>query len=88
MHLRFPSPSLSALPARLRTTAPVAIVAATVMTLATGAGAATVRHGASSPTTHKSLAASKHLTTLALPAAPAPAAPAPSGRSASEAISE
>ena len=60
MHLRFPSLTLSALPARLRTTAPVALVAATVMTLATGAGAATVRHGAASPNTHKSLAASKH----------------------------
>src|SRR3954452_4279613 len=69
VHLRFPS--ASAIPARLRAVAPVALVAATVMTLATGAGAATVRHTAAAPTTHKSLAASKHLNTLALPAAPA-----------------
>ncbi|HMC70288.1 MAG TPA: hypothetical protein VKJ07_14125, partial [Mycobacteriales bacterium] len=93
MHLRFPSPSLASLnlaavPARLRAAAPVALVAATVMTLATGAGAATVRHTAAAPTPHKSLAASKHLTTLALPSAPAPAGPAPSGSSASEAISQ
>jgi peptidoglycan DL-endopeptidase CwlO len=88
VHLRLPSPSLSTLPRKLRTTAPVALVAATVMTLATGAGAATVRHGASAPTPDKSIAAPKHLTTLALPAAPPPAAPAPSGATSSEAISD
>jgi len=58
------------------------------MTLATGAGAATLRHGATTPTQHKSLAASKHLATLALPAAPAPAGAAPSDTSASSAISQ
>jgi hypothetical protein len=93
VHLRFPSPSLpslnsDAVPGRLRAAAPVALVAATVMTLASGAGAATIRHNATAPTPHKFLAAPKHLATLALPAAPAPAAPAPSGNSASEAISQ
>ena len=92
MHMRWPSLPLSSvkpkdLRGRLRATAPVAIVAAAVMTFATGAGAATARHGASAQP-HKSLAASKHLSTLSLPSAPAPAAEAPSGSSASEAISE
>ena len=92
MNLRFPSlprPSVNwaALPARLRTTAPVVIVAASVMTLATGAGAATVRHGAVTHP-HKSLAASQHLSTLALPSAPRPAGAAPADTSASEVISQ
>ena len=82
MQLQFAS-----FPARLRNVAPVAIVVASVMTMATGAGAATVRHGATAHP-HKSLAASTHLATLALPAAPAPAAPAPVDTSASSAISQ
>jgi len=92
VHMRWPSLPLSSvkpadLRGRVRATAPVALVAAAVMTLATGAGAATVRHG-SAAKPHTSLAASKHLSTLALPSAPAPAGPAPSGSSASEAISQ
>jgi peptidoglycan DL-endopeptidase CwlO len=70
---------------RIRPAAPIALVVASVMTLATGAGAATVRHGAAH--VHKADAASKQLSALALPSAPAPAAPAPSDASAREALS-
>ena len=80
MRLHFAS-----LPARVRTTAPVALVVATVMTLATGAGAATMRHGATHP--HK-VRAAHQLSTLALPSAPAPAAAAPGGANASAALSD
>jgi len=75
----------ASLPARVRTTAPVALVVATVMTLATGAGAATIRHGAAHP--HK-VRAAHQLSTLALPSAPAPAAAAPGGANASAALSD
>ena len=67
---------------------PVALVVATVMTVATGAGAATVRHD-NATGSHRSVAASSHLSGLALPSEPAAAAP-PSGAdaSSSEVISQ
>jgi peptidoglycan DL-endopeptidase CwlO len=80
VHLRF-----APLADRIRPAAPVALVVASVMTLATGAGAATVRHGTAHVRTAD--AASKQLSMLALPSAPAPAAPAPSDASAREALS-
>jgi len=60
---------------RVRGAAPISIVACVVLTVATGAGAATIRSGSNKA--HRASAAGQHLNTLALPAAPAPAAPAP-----------
>jgi hypothetical protein len=72
--------------ARGRSLGPVALVTATVLTFATGAGAATVRHGGTHA--HKPAAVVSQAGTLALPAAPAPASAAPTADSASETLSE
>ena len=68
------------LPTRLT---PAVVMVAAVMTFATGAGAATARHS-SDAGSHRNVAASRHLTGLALPSAPT-AAEAPASASASSA---
>jgi len=76
---------LQSLPPRLRGAAPLVVVAGLVLTLVTGAGAATLRAG--SMKAHRASAAGSHLNTLALPAAPAPAAAAPNTDLSSDAVS-
>ena len=66
---------LDTIPRRLRTALPATLVGVSVLTMATGAGAAAVRSGGA--TSHHTSAAGEKLSTLALPAAPPPAAPPP-----------
>jgi hypothetical protein len=63
----------------------MALVGALVLTFATGAGAATVRHGASRPA-HSGNVTAGSATGLRLPSAPAPAAPVPSSADSSSAV--
>ena len=70
------------LPGRL---SPVALVVVAVMTLASGAGAATARHAADT-TSHRTAASSSHLAGLALPSEPTASAPPASADAASSEV--
>ena len=74
------------LPAPLRTAAPMAVVAGLVLTFATGAGAATVRHSATPAAHSAKIQAAAPTGTLALPAAPAPVGPPPPSADSSSSV--